>query len=355
MTKRNAVVACLTVCLLILAAGCGMESKAKLEKAETELRDTRAELADATKEHKATVDELEAQLATASAARTEAAKLLATLKTQLADARSQVDTATAAAERAGQDLATSTKKTDATIATLTQERDEALTRAKTAESRAQGAEVRALIAEKDVKAATTALAAALVAADKAAAALAAANAATPMTATTPKKTNYPVVIIETSEGTIKAELWTDKAPITTKNFLSYVADKHYDNLIFHRVIKGFMIQGGGFDAAMKQRAVKAPIKNEASADKKNLYGTLAMARTNIVDSATSQFFINLKDNAFLDHTSATQQGFGYCAFGKVIEGLDIVDKIGAVATGRSGRYSDVPLETVLIKSIRMAK
>ena len=164
-----------------------------------------------------------------------------------------------------------------------------------------------------------------------------------------------VVTIETTLGTIKAELWADKAPVTVKNFLAYVDEKFYDGLIFHRVIKGFMIQGGGFDAAMKQKATHEQIKNEASADKKNDRGTLAMARTNVVDSATAQFFINLVDNDFLNHRDETAGGFGYCAFGKVIDGMDVVDKIGAVATGRVGRYDDVPVDQVQIKSIRRAE
>jgi len=163
------------------------------------------------------------------------------------------------------------------------------------------------------------------------------------------------VIIETTMGTIKAELWDDKAPITVENFLTYVDATFYDGLIFHRVIKGFMIQGGGFDAGMEQKATREQIKNEAAADKKNDRGTLAMARTGVVDSATSQFFINLVDNGFLNHRDETPQGFGYCAFGKVIEGLDVVDKIGAVATGRAGRYDDVPVNQVQIKSIRRAE
>ena len=164
-----------------------------------------------------------------------------------------------------------------------------------------------------------------------------------------------VVVIETTMGTIKAELWADKAPITVKNFLTYVDEKFYDGLIFHRVIKGFMIQGGGFDATMNQKATHEQIKNEATADKKNDRGTLAMARTAVVDSATAQFFINHKDNAFLDHQNETQSGFGYCAFGKVIEGMDVVDKIAAVPTGRQGGFEDVPTNQVQIKSIRRAE
>jgi len=169
----------------------------------------------------------------------------------------------------------------------------------------------------------------------------------------PAVTN-PTVVIETSMGTIKAELWADKAPITVKNFLEYVNDEFYDGLILHRVIKGFMIQGGGFDANMGRKSTKPPIKNEARADTPNTRGTLAMARTGVIDSATSQFFINLVDNTFLNHRDETRQGFGYCAFGKVTEGLDVVDKIGAVATGVKSGMQNVPAEPVVIKSIRAA-
>ena len=126
----------------------------------------------------------------------------------------------------------------------------------------------------------------------------------------------PIVVIRTSMGSIKAELWSDKAPLTVKNFVDYVKEGFFDGLIFHRVIDGFMIQGGGFTPDMKQKKSRDPIKNEAGKDALNKRGTLAMARTSIVDSATSQFFINLKDNAFLDHRNKTPQGFGYCVFGK---------------------------------------
>ena len=165
----------------------------------------------------------------------------------------------------------------------------------------------------------------------------------------------PVVVIETSMGLIKAELWSDAAPVTVKNFLAYVDAKHYDGLIFHRVMRGFMIQGGGFDPAMREKACRAPIKNEAAADKKNDRGTLAMARTPLVDSATSQFFINLVDNDFLNHRDNSSRGFGYCAFGKVTEGLGVVDKIGAAAVGGKFGRQNVPTKTVLIKTIRRAK
>jgi len=181
---------------------------------------------------------------------------------------------------------------------------------------------------------------------------AAAPAPKPAAATTAA---IPAVIIETSAGTIKAELWPDKAPATVKNFLAYADDKHYDGTIFHRVIAGFMIQGGGFDAAMGEKPTRAPVKNEARSDVRNERGTLAMARTMVVDSATAQFFINLVDNGFLNHQNETPRGFGYCVFGKVTEGMDVVDKIAAVATGNRGQFENVPTEPALIKSVRPAK
>jgi cyclophilin family peptidyl-prolyl cis-trans isomerase len=172
----------------------------------------------------------------------------------------------------------------------------------------------------------------------------------------------PVVVIETSLGTIKAELYEDKAPITVKNFLGYVEDKFYDGVIFHRVIKNFMVQGGGF-ADGKEKETKASIKNESGNGLSNTRGTFAMARTNAPDSASAQFYINLKDNDFLDKANA-RDGVGYCVFGKVIDGMDVVDKIAAVKTGqktleaKSGRkapFDDVPVEDVTIKSIRVQK
>ena len=170
-----------------------------------------------------------------------------------------------------------------------------------------------------------------------------------------EKAKNPVVVIETSMGTIKAELWADKAPLTAANFLGYVDKKFYDGLIFHRVIDGFMIQGGGFAPDMTQKAADKAIKNEATADKKNGRGTLAMARTGVVDSATSQFFVNLVDNDFLNHRDETARGFGYCAFGKVIEGMAVVDKIAKVRTGTAGGFENVPATPVVIKSIRRAE
>lgn len=149
------------------------------------------------------------------------------------------------------------------------------------------------------------------------------------------------------------EILLDKAPITGKNFLDYVNDKFFDGLVFHRVIPGFMIQGGGFDAAMRQKATKASIKNEAGNGLKNDTGTLAMARTNVVDSATAQFFINVKDNDFLNHQNTSAQGFGYAVFGRVVDGMDVVRKIEKAKTGSNGMHQDVPVEQVVINSMRV--
>lgn len=162
----------------------------------------------------------------------------------------------------------------------------------------------------------------------------------------------PKVVIETSMGNITAELFKDKAPITVKNFLSYVKDGFYDGLIFHRVIKSFMIQGGGLDESMQPKKTKFAIKNEAANGLSNKRGTLAMARTQVVDSATCQFFINVVDNAFLDHKGKTPDLFGYAVFGEVTEGMDVVDAIREVKTGNRAGHGDVPLEPVFIKSIR---
>ncbi|MDI6775324.1 MAG: peptidylprolyl isomerase [Verrucomicrobiota bacterium] len=163
------------------------------------------------------------------------------------------------------------------------------------------------------------------------------------------------IVIETSLGAIKAELWADKAPTTVSNFLKYADDKFYDGTIFHRVIKGFMIQGGGFTPDYKQKPTRAPVKNEAKTDVPNDRGALAMARAGVVDSATAQFFINHKDNGFLNHRDETAQGFGYCVFGKITDGLDIVDKIAEVETGPGGPFAkDAPKTVVLIKTIRRA-
>lgn len=163
----------------------------------------------------------------------------------------------------------------------------------------------------------------------------------------------PVVIIETSLGTIRVELFADKAPETVKNFLQYVDDRFYDGLIFHRVIKDFMIQGGGFEPGMKPRKTRPPIKNESANGLSNRRGTIAMARTAEPDSATSQFYINVRDNTFLDRNQA-RDGVGYCVFGQVIEGMEVVDKISLVKTTSRAGHRDVPEEDVLIKSIRRA-
>ncbi len=162
----------------------------------------------------------------------------------------------------------------------------------------------------------------------------------------------PKVLLKTSRGDITIELYPDKAPITVKNFLSYVDAKFYDGLIFHRVIKGFMIQGGGLNADLATRPAKAPIKNEAGNGLKNTRGTIAMARTGEVDSATCQFFINHVDNAFLDHRDETAAGYGYCVFGKVVSGLDVVDAIAATPTMTVHGTKDVPRESVTIVSMR---
>ena len=157
--------------------------------------------------------------------------------------------------------------------------------------------------------------------------------------------------IETSMGTITLELDDAKAPETVKNFARYAKEGHYDGTIFHRVIDGFMIQGGGFTKDMNQKKTREPIRNEAMNGLKNLRGTIAMARTMVVDSATSQFFINLVDNGFLDFQSPSPQGFGYAVFGKVTDGMDVVDKIAKVKTGSVGPYQNVPEEAIVIKRV----
>lgn len=163
----------------------------------------------------------------------------------------------------------------------------------------------------------------------------------------------PQVLLETSMGNIRIELFRDKAPITVRNFLGYVADEYYDGLIFHRVIKEFMIQGGGMNEELEQKKTKFAIKNEAANGLSNKRGTLAMARTAIVDSATSQFFINVVDNPFLDHQGKRQDQFGYCVFGQVLEGMEVVDEIRAVKTGTLKGHSDCPVEPVFIRSARL--
>ena len=161
----------------------------------------------------------------------------------------------------------------------------------------------------------------------------------------------PRVQISTSLGDITLELDRMKAPVTTENFLSYTASGHFDGTIFHRVIPGFMIQGGGFTADMKQKPTEPAIINEADNGLRNDRGTIAMARTSEPHSASSQFFINLKDNGFLNHTAKTPPGWGYAVFGKVVEGMDVVDAIAQVATGTSGPHCDVPLEPVMITRV----
>ena len=164
------------------------------------------------------------------------------------------------------------------------------------------------------------------------------------------------VTIETSMGTIKAELWPDKAPATVSNFLAYANEQFYDGLVFHRVINHFMIQGGGYAPDMRyKRPTHPPVKNEARSDTPNKRGTLAMARTPVVDSATSQFFINHVDNGPLNHRGNSDEEFGYCVFGLVTDGLDVVDAIAKVATGNAAGQHDVPVEPVVIKSIRCVK
>jgi peptidyl-prolyl cis-trans isomerase B (cyclophilin B) len=159
----------------------------------------------------------------------------------------------------------------------------------------------------------------------------------------------PKVRMETSKGVIEIELYADKAPKTVDNFVQYVKDGQYDGTIFHRVIPGFMIQGGGFTADMSEKATRPPIKNEANNGLSNEVGTLAMARTPDPHSASAQFFINVKDNGFLDFQNETTNGWGYCVFGKVSEGMDVVNSIVGVATGNRGMHQDVPLDPIVIE------
>ncbi len=165
----------------------------------------------------------------------------------------------------------------------------------------------------------------------------------------------PRVKLVTSAGDIVLELYPDKAPKTVANFLAYVGKGQFDGTIFHRVIPGFMIQGGGFDAAMNQKTTGSPIENEAANGLKNDRYTIAMARTGEPHSATAQFFINVADNGFLNHTAPTPRGWGYAVFGKVTAGTDVVDKIAAVKTGQRGFHSDVPLTPVFINSATLLK
>ena len=162
-----------------------------------------------------------------------------------------------------------------------------------------------------------------------------------------------MILFSTNKGDFTVELFTEDAPVSSENFLSYVDSGFFDGLIFHRVIPGFMIQGGGFTADMKQKEGNEPIENEAKNGKKNLRGTLSMARTNDINSATSQFFVNLKDNDFLDHKPGS---YGYAVFGQVVSGMDVIDAIAKVKTGRRGHHDDVPVDAVVInKATRVAK
>ncbi|MEZ6135983.1 MAG: peptidylprolyl isomerase [Pirellulaceae bacterium] len=163
-----------------------------------------------------------------------------------------------------------------------------------------------------------------------------------------------MLILKTSEGDIRVELFAKEAPLSTANFLNYAKSGYYEGTIFHRVIDGFMIQGGGFTADMDRKQTEAPIKNEGGNGLENKKYTLAMARTNVPDSATSQFFINTSDNGFLDRAQS-QDGVGYAVFGKVVEGTDVVDKIGKVKTGMSAGMKDVPVQPVVIESVEIVE
>ena len=163
----------------------------------------------------------------------------------------------------------------------------------------------------------------------------------------------PVVLIETSSGDILVELFADKAPATVENFLAYMKEGFYNNTIFHRVIKGFMVQGGGLTMRMEDKPTHAPIKNEADNGLSNKRGTIAMARTPNPHSATAQFFINTVDNGFLDFTSPDASGYGYCVFGKVTEGMDVVDKMEKAKTTTAGIHSDVPKDMILITNVSL--
>jgi peptidyl-prolyl cis-trans isomerase A (cyclophilin A) len=158
-----------------------------------------------------------------------------------------------------------------------------------------------------------------------------------------------MIRFETTLGDFTIEFFEKEAPLSVANFLSYIDDGHFDGTIFHRIVPGFVIQGGGFTEDMTQKKTKPPVKNEADNGLKNSRGSLSMARTNDINSATSQFFVNLKDNDFLDHS---RQNFGYAVFAKVTQGMDVIDKIAAVETGRRRGFDDVPVEAVIMKSVR---
>jgi len=178
---------------------------------------------------------------------------------------------------------------------------------------------------------------------------------TPSQSDTQQKGETVAVIMDTSYGEIHLSLDAEKAPDTVANFLQYVDDQFYDGTIFHRVISNFMIQCGGFESGMQEKPTRAPIKNEAANGLQNDRGTIAMARTNVPDSATAQFFINVTDNDFLNFKNQTEQGIGYCVFGTVTKGIEVVDQIRQVATGSKGGHGDVPVDDVLIKSIRRSE
>jgi peptidyl-prolyl cis-trans isomerase B (cyclophilin B) len=172
----------------------------------------------------------------------------------------------------------------------------------------------------------------------------------------PKEGKNPMVVLSTSMGDIKVELYPDKAPKTVENFLAYVKAGQYDGLVFHRVIPNFMIQGGGLDKDMNEKKTdRAPIQNEANNGLKNTVGTIAMARTSDPHSASAQFFINVKDNGFLDHREQTTQGWGYAVFGKVVEGMDVVRKIENVPTTTQAPHQNVPKDAVVITSARVVE
>ena len=169
------------------------------------------------------------------------------------------------------------------------------------------------------------------------------------------KSDHPQVAVKTSMGEIVLELDRKRAPITVENFLQYAKDGFYNGTLFHRVIPDFMIQGGGMEPGMKKKPTRDPIRNEAANGLKNTTGTIAMARTSVVDSATAQFFINCKDNSFLDHRDTSSRGFGYAVFGKVVKGMDVVRKIEKAPTGTKGSYRDVPVEDITIVSVEILK
>ena len=169
------------------------------------------------------------------------------------------------------------------------------------------------------------------------------------------ESDHPRVVMKTSMGDIVVELDRKRAPVTVENFLRYAQDGFYNGTIFHRVIPGFMIQGGGMEPGMKKKPTRAPIRNEAGNGLKNRTGTIAMARTSVVDSATAQFFINCKDNSFLDHRDTSSRGYGYAVFGKVVKGMDVVRKIEKASTGTKGAYRDVPVEDITIVSVEVQK